>query len=150
MHNCSMSSEEGLSSSVTNQILYKNVFFNITNGAQKPDLLSISGDGTCAGANQSYVYNITSSVLDQNQKSCAVISPMTPTANPCVSALNASQAISIDSSLANTTCTSNLTNVICSPSAIPKCRASSSVASIIDWRLIRLMIFLVSSLSLFI
>ncbi|EEQ31826.1 hypothetical protein McanMca71_007698 [Microsporum canis] len=90
----------------TRNILY----FTTKHGAKQPDLVAATQDGTC-GESRADTVNITE-VMDvpwddsyyKTQPSCAVLSTITPTPNPCRAKIDSVIASSISSAIQSTAC----------------------------------------------
>ncbi|KUL82832.1 hypothetical protein ZTR_09217 [Talaromyces verruculosus] len=94
-NNCS-TYPEAVSPNITsqdkeNRIVFTNsIVFTTRNGTQQPDLIAASANSVCAGTNESFTFNVTGTVDVWNtenldgRNSCAILSPVAPTTNPCV------------------------------------------------------------------
>ncbi|EFQ99441.1 hypothetical protein MGYG_02453 [Nannizzia gypsea CBS 118893] len=100
------------------------LYFTTKHGAKQPDLVAATQDNICAKS-QAETANITE-ILDVpeyddyhgTQTTCALLSTITPTPNPCGVKIDSSMASSISYAIQSTACVGGLSpNVTCPPSA---------------------------------
>ncbi|KAE8550336.1 hypothetical protein EYB25_006562 [Talaromyces marneffei] len=107
--NCSTYLEAG-SPNITFQTHGKSIVFTTRNGTQKPDLVAAWARSACTGTTQSVTFNVTGTlhVWDtgkiDGRNSCAILSPITPTASPCGAAINSAAASNISASITSAGC----------------------------------------------
>lgn len=125
-NNCSTYPEavspNSTSQSNENRIVFTNsIVFTTRNGTQQPDLVAASASSVCAGTKESFTFNVTGTVDVWNtenldgQNSCAILSPVTPPANPCGAAINSAAASNISASITSAACALQLPSVTCQP-----------------------------------
>lgn len=115
-NNCS-TYPEAVSPNITSQNKENRIVFTTRNGTQQPDLIAASANSVCAGTNESFTFNVTGTVDVWNtenldvRNSCAILSPVMPTANPCGAAINSAAASNISASITSAGCALQLPSV---------------------------------------
>ncbi|KND89244.1 hypothetical protein TOPH_06115 [Tolypocladium ophioglossoides CBS 100239] len=106
--NCSMP-EEFAPLKVTDLVQRKHIYFITKNGAQRPDLVAATQDGTCADT-ESVAFNITGMIgvpigsHYNDQASCPTLSPAAPTPDPCRVKVDSTSASSISYTIQSSAC----------------------------------------------
>ncbi|KND91190.1 hypothetical protein TOPH_04106 [Tolypocladium ophioglossoides CBS 100239] len=131
--NCSMS-DEYAPLKVAGLVQRNYIYFTTKNGAQQPDLVAATQDGTCSKT-ESFAFNITG-MLDvplgshyNNQASCPTLSPAAPTPDPCRVKVDSASASSISYAIQSSACWGGLMPAFTCPPGYDKSAARRAVQS---------------------
>jgi hypothetical protein len=117
--NCSQSSDLGVLK-VGGQSQINSVTFTTKIGSPQPDLVAATDGGTCAKT-EGYTFNITKMLPIpigthyNDQDSCPVLSPTSPTPNPCLVEIDSAAAANITADIQAKACAGGLNPAVTCP-----------------------------------